>query len=184
MESPLFRSACLHRILPMMAVHTAFTSLELACRMNVSWDFLRRNQISKRRPLSPTFSVIPISAVCPERSRGRGKGGGELQGTGCGRRTWARTGSHLEGLFVDVDVVSSFDLFGLAEEDEVLEQEDVAEVLPAAAPHYELVLAAELTLLLQVHLQRRRRPLMCVATNNTSSWRDSDLILLKPRPPD
>lgn len=179
MESPLFRSACRHRILPMMAVHTAFTSLELACRMKVSWDFLRRNQISKRRPLSPTFSVIPISAVCPERSRWR-EDRVELQATGCGRGTCTQPQSHFEGLFVDVDVVSSFDLLGLAEEDEVLEQEDVAEVLPAPTPHDELVLAAELTLLLQVHLQRKRHTLMCVTTNNTSFWRHSDLILLKP----
>lgn len=80
-------------------------------------------------------------------------GGVELQVTGCGgSRKWAE--SHLKGLLVDVDVVSSFDLFGLAEEDEVLEQEDVAEVLPAATPHDELVLAAQLTLFLQVHLQQ------------------------------
>lgn len=31
----------------------------------MSWDFRRlRNQISNLKPLSPTFSVIPISAVC------------------------------------------------------------------------------------------------------------------------
>jgi len=30
----------------------------------VSLDFLLRNQISKRRPLSPEFSVRPMSAVC------------------------------------------------------------------------------------------------------------------------
>lgn len=65
--------------------------------------------------------------------------------------------SYFEGLFIDVDVVSSFDLFGLAEEDEILKQEDVAEVFPPSAPHYKLILAAELTLLFQVHLERKRQ---------------------------
>lgn len=64
--------------------------------------------------------------------------------------------SYFEGLFIDIDVVSSFDLFGLAEEDEILKQEDVAEVFPPSTPHYKLILAAELTLLLQVHLERKR----------------------------
>lgn len=63
--------------------------------------------------------------------------------------------AHFERLLVDVNVVSSFDLFGLAEEDEVFKQEDVAEVLPPPAPDDELILAAELTLLFQVHLQRK-----------------------------
>lgn len=49
-------------------------------------------------------------------------------------------------LFVDVNVISSFYLLGLAEEDEVFKQEDVTEVFPASTPHYELILAAELTL--------------------------------------
>lgn len=68
-----------------------------------------------------------------------------------------RRHSHLERLFVDVNVISSFDLFGLAEEDEVFKQEDVAEVLPPPAPDDELILAAELTLLFQVHLQRKHK---------------------------
>lgn len=32
----------------------------------MSLDFRLRNQISKRRPLSPEFSVRPTSAVCEE----------------------------------------------------------------------------------------------------------------------
>lgn len=32
----------------------------------MSLDFRLRNQISKRRPLSPEFSVRPMSAVCEE----------------------------------------------------------------------------------------------------------------------
>lgn len=55
--------------------------------------------------------------------------------------------SYFEGLFIDVNVISSLDLFGLAEEDEVFKQEDVAEVFPPSTPDYELILAAELTLL-------------------------------------
>lgn len=66
---------------------------------------------------------------------------------------------YLEGLFVDVDVVSSFDLFGLAEEDEVLEQEDVTQVFFPPAPDNELVLASELTLFLQIHLRRTQQPI-------------------------
>lgn len=60
---------------------------------------------------------------------------------------------HLKRLFVDVDVISPLNLFGFAKQDEVLEQEDVPEVLPATAPHYELVLTSQLALLLQIHLQ-------------------------------
>lgn len=55
--------------------------------------------------------------------------------------------SYFEGLFINVNVISSFDLFGLAEEDEVFKQEDVPEVFPPSTPDYELILAAELTLL-------------------------------------
>lgn len=54
--------------------------------------------------------------------------------------------SYFEGLFVDVNVISSLYLLGLAEEDEVFKQEDMAEVFPASTPDYELILAAELTL--------------------------------------
>lgn len=67
-RSPRLRKACLHRIFPITAVHTAFTSPEQAWRMKVSWDFRRRNQISNLSPLLPTFSVIPISAVCRDTS--------------------------------------------------------------------------------------------------------------------
>lgn len=55
--------------------------------------------------------------------------------------------SYFKGLFVDVYVISSFDLFGLAEEYEVFKQEDVAEIFPPSTPDYELILAVELTLL-------------------------------------
>lgn len=81
--------------------------------------------------------------------------------------------SYFEGLFVDIKVISSFYLLGLAEEDEVFEQEDVAEVLPASAPDDELVLAAQLTLLLQVHLERKhpseRTMQLLTSTKITSS---------------
>lgn len=35
----------------------------------MSLDFRLRNQISKRRPLSPEFSVRPMSAVCEEKEK-------------------------------------------------------------------------------------------------------------------
>lgn len=145
----------------MMAVHTALTSAVLAWSIKVSCDFLLRNQISKRRPLSPTFSVIPISAVCAETKLKLSK-----RTSGADGKAW-RTDSYLERLFVDVNVISSFDLFGLAEEDEVFKQEDMAEVLPPPAPDDELILAAELTLLFQVHLQRKQAS-PCVTENNKS----------------
>lgn len=132
-----------------MAVHTALTSAVLAWSMNVSCDFLLRNQISKRRPLSPTFSVIPISAVYAATKLSKTHEWHGWEG--------ARAHSYLERLFVDANVISSFDLFGLAEQDEVFKQEDMAEVLPPPAPDDELVLAAELTLLFQVHLHRKHK---------------------------
>lgn len=64
---------------------------------------------------------------------------------------------NLKRLFVDVDVVSPFNLFGFAEQDEVLKQEDVPEVLPASAPHYELILTPQLALFFQIHLQTKAR---------------------------
>ena len=66
-----------------------------------------------------------------------------------------RTNSYFEGLFVYVDVISSLDLLGLAEKDEVFKQEDMAKVFPPSTPDYELVLAAELTLFFKVHLERK-----------------------------
>lgn len=132
-----------------MAVHTALTSAELAWSINVSCDFLRRNQISKRRPLSPTFSVIPISAVYGEKSRtfhslSLDK---QCEAEAVQKKPLQTLNSYFEGLFIDVNVISSLDLFGLAEEDEVFKQEDMAEVFPASTPDDELILAAELTLL-------------------------------------
>lgn len=37
----------------------------------MSLDFRLRNQISKRRPLSPEFSVRPMSAVCQKEGRAK-----------------------------------------------------------------------------------------------------------------
>lgn len=130
----------------MMAVHTALTSAELAWSINVSCDFRRRNHISKRRPLSPTFSVIPISAVYREKSRTFHSLSLDKQ-CEAEKKPLQILNSYFEGLFIDVNVISSLDLFGLAEEDEVFKQEDMAEVFPASTPDDELILAAELTLL-------------------------------------
>lgn len=65
------------------------------------------------------------------------------------------TNPYFEGLFVDVNIISSFYLLGLAEEDEIFKQEDVAKVFPPSTPDYELILAAKLTLFLKVHLERK-----------------------------
>lgn len=63
---------------------------------------------------------------------------------------------YLEGVFVDEDVQPRLHLLGLAEENELLEQEDVTLTFPPPGPDGELVLSDQLTLLLQVHLQGRR----------------------------
>lgn len=55
--------------------------------------------------------------------------------------------SYFKRLFVNVNVVASLNFLCFAKEDEVFEQEDVPQVFPASAPHYELILAAKLTLL-------------------------------------
>lgn len=112
----------------------------------MSCDFLRRNQISKRSPLSPTFSVIPISAVYIKNRKCNYK---QCIVETCPpqKSSNLQINSYFEGLFINVNVISSFDLFGLAEEDEVFKQEDVPEVFPPSTPDYELILAAELTLL-------------------------------------
>lgn len=60
--------------------------------------------------------------------------------------------THLEGMLVDEDVQPSLHLLGFTEEDQLLEQEDVALALPPARPDGELVLTDQLTLLLQVDL--------------------------------
>lgn len=56
-------------------------------------------------------------------------------------------------MLVDEHVQPSLHLLGFAEEDQLLEQEDVALALPPARPDGELVLADQLTLFLQVDLE-------------------------------
>ncbi len=88
---------------------------------------------------------------------------------------------YLEGLFVDVDVVPSFNLLGLAEEDEILEEENVAQVFFASAANDELVLTAKLTLLLQIDLRNTTSPSNHVThsqTDNISSFKFC-LVFLK-----
>jgi len=60
---------------------------------------------------------------------------------------------HLEGLLVDVRFVPHVRLPGFAEEDELLEEEHVAQTFPLPEGDRELILAYQLALLLQVHLQ-------------------------------
>lgn len=50
--------------------------------------------------------------------------------------------TYFERLFIDVNIISSLYLLGLAEEDEVFKQEDVTEVFPPSTPDYKLILAA------------------------------------------
>lgn len=59
---------------------------------------------------------------------------------------------YLEGALVDIDIKATLDPLGLAEQDQVLKEEDVSLALPAAQPDGELVLPHQLPLLLQVHL--------------------------------
>ena len=64
---------------------------------------------------------------------------------------------YLEGVFVDEDVKPSLHLLGFTEENELLKQEDVTLTFPPPSPDSELILANQLTLLLQVHLGREKR---------------------------
>lgn len=59
---------------------------------------------------------------------------------------------NLEGLLVDIDVVAHVVLLGLAEEDELFEEEDAPHAFLFPKENSELVLANQLALLLQVHL--------------------------------
>lgn len=59
---------------------------------------------------------------------------------------------YLEGALVDIHIKATLDPLGLAEQDQVLKEEDVALALPAAQPDGKLVLPYQLPLLLQVHL--------------------------------
>lgn len=61
---------------------------------------------------------------------------------------------YLEGVFVDEDVQPSLHLLGFTEENKLLKQEDVTLTFPPPCPDSELILADQLTLLLQVHLDR------------------------------
>ena len=56
-------------------------------------------------------------------------------------------------MFVDEDVEPSIHLLGFTEENELLKQEDVTLTFPPPGPDSELILADQLTLLLQVHLE-------------------------------
>lgn len=67
-------------------------------------------------------------------------------------RTSLAPAPNLEGLLVDVDVVAHVVLLGLAEEDELLEEEDAPHAFLLPEENGKLVLANQLALLLQVHL--------------------------------
>lgn len=59
---------------------------------------------------------------------------------------------YLEGALVNIHIKATIDPLGLAEEDEVLKEEDMSLALPAAQPDGELILPHQLSLLLQVYL--------------------------------
>ena len=65
---PLLCMACSHRIRSRSLVQASFTSWLTACSVYVSWLFLFLNQISKHKPLSPLFWVMPMSDVYIERN--------------------------------------------------------------------------------------------------------------------
>lgn len=65
---------------------------------------------------------------------------------------------YLEGLFVRIGVIAPVHLFGLAEQDEVFKEEHVPQRLSPSTAHDKLVLAPQLPLLLQVHLQTSKPP--------------------------
>lgn len=87
--------------------------------------------------------LLPISEPCAheETSHGRLLHKRELQGC-----------PYLEGALVDVHVKATLDPLRLAEQDEVLKEEDMSLALPAAQPDGEFILPHQLPLLLQVHL--------------------------------
>ena len=64
----------------------------------------------------------------------------------------------LEGLFININIVSHVCPLGLAEEDEVLEEEHPPDAPLPPVEHCELILANQLTLLLQVHLGGGAQP--------------------------
>lgn len=67
--------------------------------------------------------------------------------------------AHLERALVDVHVKASLDFLGLAEEDQVLKQEDMPLAFLATQPNGELILPHQLPLLLEVHLVTEHTPI-------------------------
>lgn len=64
---PLLWTACLQSRREMSAVQACLVAKLAACSTKVSLALRRRNQISKRRLLSPQHSVRPRSAICMAR---------------------------------------------------------------------------------------------------------------------
>lgn len=60
---PLLWAACLHSSWAIELVHLSLVSGEAACKVYASRARRRRNHSSKQSPLSPMFSVSPMSAV-------------------------------------------------------------------------------------------------------------------------
>lgn len=64
--------------------------------------------------------------------------------------------TYLEGLLIDVRIISHIRFPGLAKEDEFLKEKNVAETLSLPECHQELVLTYERALLFQIDLQQRK----------------------------
>lgn len=65
---------------------------------------------------------------------------------------------YLEGALVDIHIKATLDSLGLAEQDQILKEEDVSLALPTTQPDGELILPHQLPLLLQVHLDTGNIP--------------------------
>lgn len=87
--------------------------------------------------------LLPISEPCVHGETSHGHLLDERKLQGC---------PYLEGALVDIHIKATLDPLGLAEQDQVLKEEDMSLALPTAQPDGELVLPHQLPLLLQVHL--------------------------------
>lgn len=70
-----------------------------------------------------------------------------------------RRACYLEGLFVRVGVITPVHFSGLAKQDEVFEEEHVPQILFPSTANDKLILASQLPLLLQIHLQMEQASL-------------------------
>lgn len=148
--SPRPWAAWSHRILSRSAVQAFFPSMLEALNVYVSSRFLLRNQISKHKALMLEWCVIPMSLVWERKYKDPSETPEVLQRWRVNApRVLSRANvrADLERLFVDVNVVASVRLLGLAKEDEIFKKKDTPHALLLPVEDCELVLANQLTLL-------------------------------------